>query len=41
LTRIQGGFLGLGWSGRATFSGWRGRASVVGNVIGQKWRARP
>ena len=28
LTRIQGGFLGLGLSGRAAFSGWRKRRHV-------------
>ena len=45
LTRIQGGFRGLGWSGRAAFSGWRsgsgGRGSMFDRLIGQKWRARP
>jgi hypothetical protein len=34
LTRIQGGFFGLGLSGRPAFSGWRSAASAVGRVIG-------
>ena len=34
LTRIQSGFLGLGLSGRAAFSGCRSGASTRGSVIG-------
>src|SRR4029077_18067729 len=35
LPRIQGGFRGLGWSGRAAFSGCRNGSGVVGRASGK------